>query len=121
MDAEVPWSTLAHIWMSMGFLDGSMGPRLSTLHMVGVAFLSGGMERVCFQCEIFPSVALLRAGMGPSGFPVHMWVSVPFLSGIMSPQFVYLPHGAPRVFLLYTWGGVTFLSGGLGPRYAVRE
>ncbi len=51
LDAEVPWGTLAHIWMSMGFLDGNMGPRLSTLHMVRVAFLSGGMERVGFQCE----------------------------------------------------------------------
>ena len=37
--------------MSMGFLVGNMGPRLSTLHMVRVAFLSGGVERVGFQCE----------------------------------------------------------------------
>ncbi len=65
-----------------------MGPRLSTLHLVRVAFLSGGMERVGFQCEVFASVALLRAGMGPSCFPVHMWVSVPLLRGDIGPQFV---------------------------------
>ena len=65
MVAEVAWGTLAHIWMSTGFLDGNMGPRLSTLHMVRVAFLSGDMERVGFQCETFECVALLKAGMGP--------------------------------------------------------
>ena len=80
-----PGGTLAHIWMSMGFLVGNMGPRLSTLHMVRVAFLSGGMERVGFQYETFESVALLRAGMGPSSFPMHMWVSVPLLSGSIGP------------------------------------
>ncbi len=85
----------------MGFLDGSMGPRLSTLHMVGVAFLSGGMERVCFQCEIFPSVALLRAGMGPSGFPVHMWVTVPLLCGGIGPlQFVHPPRAPLKTLLI---------------------
>ena len=84
----------------MGFLDGSMGPRLSTLHMVGVAFLGGGMERVCFQCEIFPSVALLRAGMGPSGFPVHVWVSVPLLSGGIGPQFVHPPRASLKTLLI---------------------
>ncbi len=84
----------------MGFLDGNMGPRLSTLHMVRVAFLSGGMERVGFHREILASVALLRAGMGPSGFPVHVWVSVPLLSGGIGPQFVHPPRASLKTLLI---------------------
>ena len=50
MDAEVAWGALVYTWMSIGFLDGGMGGRLSALHVVRVADLSGGMD--C-QCSIW--------------------------------------------------------------------